>query len=317
MVRPYLFCFFLLLIVPGTAFANDIKSELEQIKKHAHLAPQDMKQVKSWREKGQTLTSKFVKKWTEPKKPLQNAYELAQAHRLGMNFCSHLKDYVSYHQSALTLANRVLKGDPKHQGAKALKAQLANYARSIERYKKRLKEDQERNARFLNKAAPLLETTEVISQTKTLDLTDLKGQVVLINFWATWCGPCRQSLPELAKLKTKYASQGFEILGVTRYYGRAVSPGETKMKLNLSQSAERALVQDCGAKLGVNYPIVFSKKAAARYAIKAIPTLVLVDRDGIVRHYRVGLGNIKSLEMRIQKFLKRKPRSQSKAVSGH
>ncbi|MDF1667445.1 MAG: TlpA disulfide reductase family protein, partial [Planctomycetota bacterium] len=291
MVRPFLFCAVLLLIAPGLAYAKDIQGELEQLQKHAHLAPRDMKQVKAWRDKGRALTESFVQKWTRLKKPEQNAFELAQAHRLGMNFSARLKGYVSHHQAATTLTNSVLKRDPQHQGAKALKAQLAKYSRSIERYQKRLKEDKKRNAMFLNKAAPALQTTEQLGQTKTLDLADLRGQVVLINFWATWCGPCRQTLPALAKLKSKYASQGFEILGVTRYYGRAVSPGETKIKLNLSQAAEKALVQDCGRKLGVNYPILFTKTAMVSYAIKAIPTLVIIDRQGLIRHYRVGMGN--------------------------
>ncbi|MDF1667382.1 MAG: hypothetical protein P1V97_36890, partial [Planctomycetota bacterium] len=103
----------------------------------------------------------------------------------------------------------------------------------------------------------------------------------------------------------------------TRYYGRAVSPGETKIKLNLSRAGEKALVQDCGQKLGVNYPILFTKTAMVSYAIKAIPTLVIVDRQGMIRHYRVGMGNTQSLEQWIQKCLKEKPQSQSTPAAGH
>ena len=104
-----------------------------------------------------------------------------------------------------------------------------------------------------------------------LRLQEQRGQVVLINFWATWCGPCRQEMPQLNKLYDKYRSAGFVLLGV-----------------NIDDDTRRAT--DVAAKLGLTFPVLLdTDKAVSRlYDLGTMPTTVLIDRDGRVRHIHPG-----------------------------
>ena len=106
---------------------------------------------------------------------------------------------------------------------------------------------------------------------KNLSLREYRGQVVMINFWATWCGPCRQEMPALNALYEKYRDAGFVLLGV-------------------NVDAEPASAARMVDRLKVTYPVLFDrdKKASALYQVKAMPTTVLIDRDGKVRHIQKG-----------------------------
>jgi peroxiredoxin len=106
---------------------------------------------------------------------------------------------------------------------------------------------------------------------KNLSLREFRGQVVMINFWATWCGPCRQEMPALNALYEKYRSAGFVLLGV-------------------DVDAESGSAAQMAGKLKVTYPILFDteKKASALYLVSAMPTTVLIDRSGKVRYVQKG-----------------------------
>lgn len=100
----------------------------------------------------------------------------------------------------------------------------------------------------------------------TLRLSALKGKVVLLDFWASWCGPCRSSNKELVKIYSKYKDKGFEIFGVSlddskKDWLRAIK----KDKIDWIQ------VMDTGG---------FASKVAQRWLIYAIPTSYLIDKDG-------------------------------------
>lgn len=109
------------------------------------------------------------------------------------------------------------------------------------------------------------------AQGSNLRLSEYRGEVVLINFWATWCGPCRQEMPLLDDLYRRYERVGFRLLGV-----------------NIDDDSSRAMqmVQD----LGVSFPVLFDeKKEVSRlYQVEAMPVTVLVDREGTVRHVHLG-----------------------------
>lgn len=92
-----------------------------------------------------------------------------------------------------------------------------------------------------------------------------QNKAVLINFWATWCPPCREEIPDLVKFQEKYGKSGFTVLGV--------DVGESKTKV--SKFAE---------KFGMNYPIVLDSQMAVaeRYKIVGIPTSILVNSEGKV-----------------------------------
>ncbi|HEU5137705.1 MAG TPA: TlpA disulfide reductase family protein [Steroidobacteraceae bacterium] len=103
---------------------------------------------------------------------------------------------------------------------------------------------------------------------KSVDLAQLKGQVVMINFWATWCGPCRQEMPLLEDIYKKYKPMGFTMLAVN------VEPD--------SKAAEAWL-----AKLSkpVTFPVAFDtdSKVSKMYKVAGMPSTVFVDRKGNIR----------------------------------
>lgn len=104
-----------------------------------------------------------------------------------------------------------------------------------------------------------------------VNLADLKGQVVMINFWATWCGPCRQEMPLLAQLHTKYEPLGFTLLGV-----------------NVEPDSAAAVNWLKG--MPVQFPILFDTDSAVagRFGVEGMPSTVFVDRKGQVRYVHRG-----------------------------
>ena len=106
---------------------------------------------------------------------------------------------------------------------------------------------------------------------ENLRLSEYRGDVVMINFWATWCGPCRQEMPLLNELFNRYQRVGFSLLGV-----------------NIDDDSRRAMqmVED----LGVDFPVLFdeTKEVSKLYQVEAMPVTVIVDREGTVRYVHHG-----------------------------
>jgi peroxiredoxin len=104
-----------------------------------------------------------------------------------------------------------------------------------------------------------------------LRLSEYRGEVVMINFWATWCGPCRQELPLLDELYGRYNKVGFSLLGV-----------------NIDDDSGKAM--QMVEELGVSFPVLFDKQkeVSKLYAVEAMPVTVLVDREGTIRHIHHG-----------------------------
>jgi len=102
-------------------------------------------------------------------------------------------------------------------------------------------------------------------------LAELRGKVVMLNFWASWCGPCRQEMPLLDGLYKRYNPAGFEYLGI-----------------NVEEDNTDALklIND----LGVSFPILFDpeSKASELYRVDAMPTTVLIDKKGQIRYLNRG-----------------------------
>jgi len=99
-----------------------------------------------------------------------------------------------------------------------------------------------------------------------VSLADLKGQVVMINFWASWCGPCRQEFPALDQIYAKYKPMGFTLVAI-------------------NVESEKADAEKFLAKTTASFPILFDpdNKVSGEYGVSAMPTTVLVDRQGRVR----------------------------------
>lgn len=124
---------------------------------------------------------------------------------------------------------------------------------------------------------------------RNLRLQEQRGRVVLVNFWATWCGPCRVEMPHLNRLHDKYRAAGLVLLGV-----------------NVDEDPRAAA--GVAAKLGVQFPVLLdTDKAVSRlYDLNSMPSTVLIDRDGKVRYlhrgYRDGYEN--TYEQQIRELLK-------------
>jgi peroxiredoxin len=104
-----------------------------------------------------------------------------------------------------------------------------------------------------------------------LRLQEQRGEVILLNFWATWCGPCREEMPELEKLQQKYQAMGFKVLGV-----------------NVETTPEKA--QDYLKKISVSFPILFDTEqtVSKAYQVEAMPTTYILDRHGKLRYLHKG-----------------------------
>jgi len=106
---------------------------------------------------------------------------------------------------------------------------------------------------------------------KSVNLGDYKGQVVLLNFWASWCGPCRKEMPILEQLHKQYRSRGFTMVGVN------VEPDSSDALGFLKATP-------------VSFPILFDKesKVSKLYAVQGMPNTVILDRKGNVRYVHRG-----------------------------
>jgi thiol-disulfide isomerase/thioredoxin len=106
---------------------------------------------------------------------------------------------------------------------------------------------------------------------QNLRLSEHLGEVVLINFWATWCGPCRQEMPLLDELYAKYRRAGLVLLSV-----------------NIDEQEEPAV--EMARTLKVSYPVLFDarKDVSRAYDVGTMPLTVLVDREGVVRYVSEG-----------------------------
>ena len=119
------------------------------------------------------------------------------------------------------------------------------------------------------------------------DSARLKGNVVLINFWATWCAPCRVEIPWFTEFKERYVDSGFEIVGVS------LDPENKDEILRFQQELE------------INYPLVLSDGKIEEQAggILGIPTTFLIDRDGQIVAKHVGLVSKATLQQAIETLL--------------
>jgi thiol-disulfide isomerase/thioredoxin len=108
--------------------------------------------------------------------------------------------------------------------------------------------------------------------TERVNLRDLRGHVVLLDFWATWCAPCRVMTPVLGSLHRRFERRGLMVIGV-----------------NVDEEGPR-VVQPFRETFGIEYPLVYDMGGVTsrRFHVSGLPTMVLIDRDGNVRYRHAG-----------------------------
>jgi peroxiredoxin len=161
-------------------------------------------------------------------------------------------------------------------------------------------------ARLVGTSAPELDVLRWVEQKDggPRSLGELRGKVVLLDFNAMWCWPCAAAFPRQRQFLSKYASKGFEILGVTKLYGRS------DREESLSRDQEIKSLQAYKARHQISYPIAVGKMDDVtneeRYRVTGIPTMILIDRSGRVRYVKRGVGEYRNLEKQIEKLVAEK-----------
>jgi len=132
---------------------------------------------------------------------------------------------------------------------------------------------------------------------KSMRLSDLRGKAVLLNFWATWCGPCKIEMPWFVELQNEYGPQGLQIVGVAM---------DDSSKEDIAKFARE---------MGVNYPVLLGKEAVgdAYGGVPALPESFFISRDGRIVDKIMGLRGKADIEDSIRKALEAGPSSQSAA----
>lgn len=159
---------------------------------------------------------------------------------------------------------------------------------AINRLKRR-----EKHYKVLGEAAPDFVAVDKWFPGSPVTMADLKGKVVLLDFWATWCAPCFEAFPHLIEWHQDLGDKGFVILGFTRYYGRGDAGP-------VDEPNELAFLQRFKEKQKLPYDFVVGKDQSTQvlYGATALPTAVLIDRKGVIRYIEAGTSSSRLVEMR-------------------
>lgn len=189
-----------------------------------------------------------------------------------------------------------------------VKSSIANGKRSLSSYTRRIATAKKHQALVGTDAVAL--DAQAWANGDPLTDEDLKGKVVLLDFWAVWCGPCIATFPHLIEWNEKYSEQGLVIIGATRYYKYDWDRDANRIKRDpkLTPEAENTAIEQFAAFHKLKHRMMVTPTASKfqkGYAVSGIPQAVLIGRDGKIRMIKVGSGsaNAKALHDEIEKLL--------------
>ncbi|MBK8980263.1 MAG: TlpA family protein disulfide reductase [Planctomycetes bacterium] len=159
--------------------------------------------------------------------------------------------------------------------------------------------DRARNATTIREsltgnAAPQFDVLAVAQGPESFRLADLKGKVVLLDFTATWCGPCRSVIPDLVAMQAEHEGD-LQVVAITRFYGYGndfSEAGKGERRSGLERDEELRINRDFATHFGIRYPVVLVEQQvmSETFGVTGIPTLFVVGRDGNVVGHVVGAG---------------------------
>jgi len=173
-----------------------------------------------------------------------------------------------------------------------------------EKTKASLKKELE-NLDMIGKPASEIKAPKWINS-KALSLKKLKGKVVVIDFWATWCSPCRVVIPELAKTYNELKDKGLVVIGYTKTYGFYADDKGNQGKMDAK--AEIPKIEEFVKRFNITYPIAIadSSEAFDKYGVQGIPSLYYIDKNGNIADLESGSGGKDQIKAKIIKLLEAK-----------
>jgi thiol-disulfide isomerase/thioredoxin len=196
-------------------------------------------------------------------------------------------------------------GDQPEQTEKMVK----NFLSALERAEKSIEMGKRLNA-LVGQPAPKIDAMEWVNGPK-LTAEDMAGKVILLDFWAVWCGPCIMTFPHLKHLDAEYGPKGLKVLGVTRQYNYQWDDEADKAaraETDVALEDELKMLEKFMASHELTHASIVTPKDSPmqmEYAVTGIPHAVIIDQKGIVRLIKVGSGekNAKDIEEMIQSLL--------------
>ena len=158
---------------------------------------------------------------------------------------------------------------------------------------------------LIGKPAPKIAFMHVFNADSSLTLESLKGKVVLLDFWTTWCLPCKMAFSELKVFKEEYRDRGLEIVGVTSLQGYYSNMETGEVEREIEPDREIELTSQFIEMEELVWPCAISTKNIFynEYTVSSVPTFVLIDREGIVRFIQSFAGQVEQKRRVIERLL--------------
>jgi thiol-disulfide isomerase/thioredoxin len=232
-----------------------------------------------------TSTIALVDIYQEMKKPLSELTTVLEDVRKVAMETPSPRLYVDITEK---LADVLVESKRKPEAVKTIEDALlytkASIGQESQRYVLQSLTRKQKQLRLQGEVAPEITISKWIEQAP-LKISDLRGRVVLLDFWATWCGPCLAAFPHLKEWHEKYKDRGLVILGITKYYGH----GNGR---EMTPSEELGFIERFKKQYDLPYgmAVTDTDNNHRNYGVSAIPTAVLIDRQGVIRLLTTGSG---------------------------